>query len=269
MLAIPRARDVLSQIKHFRNSTYGPLIHYPTRGSSVSDLFIGREGVFRTRFHGENTLALVVGQRIPVEHIIVQISADGNVINESRHMSDDFRLSIDLPVVGHEMYSFIHLTNYDKPTLTNITRDDRFVARNHRGYTGYLMRDSEMESVVHGNFGLTYLGGNGRLRSLARQKAVHRYTAQEVFGEAFRYELCFPNPTARRLRMDVDVMDSTGVVTETMSRTIPRFGTWMLGLDGDQVRGGRYLSWCSRLPVGRCVVFEVDDRNSTCNVFHS
>jgi len=260
---------VLSQVKHFRNSTYGPLHHYPTRGSSVSDLFIGREGTFRTRFHGENTLALVLGRRVPVEHLIVRIDADGRVIDEVRHPSDDFRLSIDLPAVGHEMYSFIHLTNYDRATLESVTHDERHVARNHRGYTGYLMDDSAMESVVHGNFGLTYLGRNGRLRSLARQKSVHRYTVQEVFDDTFRYELCFPNPTTRPLRMEVDVVDSTGATTKTFSRVIAPFGTWMLHLDGERLRSGRYLSWRSRLPVGRCVVFEIDDTKSTCNVFHS
>lgn len=269
MPIMPRPREVLSQIKNFRRSTYGPFVHYPTAGGSVSDLFIGREGVFRTRFHGENTLALVLGRRVPVEHVIVRINADGGIIDEIRRSSDDFRFSIDLPTVGQEMYSFIHLTSYDREELAGVATDDRLVARNHRGYTGYLLHRSEMESLVHGNFGLTYLAGNGKLRSLARQKAVHRYTVQEIFNEVFRYELCFPNPTTRPLQIAVAVIDSTGAVTETMSRVIPPFGTWMMTLSGDQVRGGRYLSWYSRLPVGRCVVFEIDECKSTCNVFHS
>jgi hypothetical protein len=260
---------VLTQVKHFRSSTYGPFIHYPTQGSSVSDLFIGREGAFRTRFHGENTLALVLGKRVPVEHVIVRIGADGGVVDELRYSADDFRFSIELPVIDREMYSFIHLTNYDRQTLAKVTHDDRLVARNHRGYTGYLMNHSQMESVVHGNFGLAYLAGNRKLRSLARQKAVHRYTVQEVFHEAFRYELCFPNPTRRALQIAVDMVDSTGTATDATSRIIPPFGTWMLKLSSDQVRGGRYLSWCSRLPVGRCIIFEIDECNSTCNVFHS
>lgn len=269
MLTIPRPRDVLSQIKHFRNSTYGPLIHYPTRGSSVSDLFIGREGLFQTRFHGENTLALVLGEKVPVEHVIVCISADGQVIDCARHSSDDFRFSIDLPSVGQDVYSFIHQTNYDRAMLRSITHDERLVARNHRGYTGYLMHDSEMESVVHGNFGLMYLSSSGKLRSLARQKSLHRYTVQEVFSEVFRYELCYPNPTAQPLQVDIEIIDSSCTVTDMMSRVIPPFGVSTLTLDGNQLRGNKYLSWCSRLPVARCVIFEVNDHKSTCNAFHS
>ena len=269
MRSFPRPRAVLSQVKHSRNSTYGPFIHYPTQGSSVSDLFIGREGMFRTRFHGENTLALVLGKRVPVEHVIVCIDADGGVVDELRYSADDFRFSIELPKIDFEMYSFIHLTNYDREILATVTHDDRLVARNHRGYTGYLMNDSQMESMVHGNFGLTYLAGNQKLRSLARQKAVHRYTVQEVFREPFRYELCFPNPTRRTLQISVDFIDLAGTATDTKSQIIPPFGTWMLNLSSDQVQEGRYLSWCSRLPVGRCVIFEINDRDSTCNVFHS
>jgi len=131
------------------------------------------------------------------------------------------------------------------------------------------MNDSQMESMVHGNFGLTYLAGNQKLRSLARQKAIHRYTVQEVFREPFRYELCFPNPTRRTLQISVDLIDLAGTATDTKSQIIPPFGTWMLNLSSDQVQEGRYLSWCSRLPVGRCVIFEINDRDSTCNVFHS
>lgn len=269
MRTLPRLRDGLAQIKHYRNSTFGPLNQYPSFGSSVSDLFVGREGLFRTRFHGENSLALVYGRRIPVEHLIVLIDCAGAVITQLKVMSDDFRISIDLPSTGHEFYSFIHLSVYSEMVLKPIASDERLITRNHRGYTGYLMRDSLVESTVHGNFGLVYLGKNGSLRSLARQKSVHRYTVQELFNEAFRYDLCFPNPTARSLRMDVDVVDEVGSIRETVSQVIPPFGNWMLRLDGKRLRGGCYLSWRSRLPVGRCIIFEIDEQRSTCNVFHS
>lgn len=265
----PQVRDVLSQIKHIRDSTYGPLSHYPRCGSSVSDIFIGREGLFETRFHGENTLALVLGNRVPVEHVIARMGTDGNLIDVLKYSSDDYRMSFDLPSIGHEVYSFIHLTNYDEEMLLRVAGDERLVARLHRGYTGYRMRGSPMETVVHGNFGLVYLNRKGRLESLARQKSVHRYTVQEVFNETFRYELCFPNPTARPLRIDVDFIQTTGEKEKTIRGTVAPFGSWLLQVDSDQLQGGRYLSWCSRLPVGRCIIFEIDDLNSTCNVFHS
>lgn len=269
MRVLPRLRDGFAQVKHYRNSTYGPLMHYPSSGSSVSDLFVGREGSLRTRFHGENTLALVLGKRLPVEHRIVIVSRDGRIIDELRLDSDDFRVSIDLPTVGDNLYSFIHLTNYSDKTLDALSADRRLIARNHRGYTGYLTCSSSMESVVHGNFGLMYLGKDGALRSLARQKSVHRYTVQEVFGAASQYELCFPNPTSQPLRLQVEILNRMGSAMRTVSQVIQPFGVWMFQFEGEQLSGEHYLSWYSRLPVGRCLVFEINDQMSTCNVFHS
>jgi len=259
--------EVVSLLRNHRQATHGVFQHYPSCGSSVSDIFVGRGGDFSTVFHGENTLALVLGEAVPVRHSLIFVDIFGSISHVERIESSDFRFSHDISLRDHDIFSFIHLTDYSSKDLRQLSSDQRLTSRNHRGYTGYRFRGSTMESVMHGNFGLVYLNTKGQLRSLARQRSIHRYSVQEIFSRDFRYELYFSNPTGRPLRVDVDALDSKGLVTYSETAQIPPFGAWIFCPSKEQTSS--YFSWCTRLPVGRCAIFELSDSKSTCNVFHS
>jgi len=258
---------LLDQLRNPRSSDTSFIHHYPKFGNSLSDIFVGRGRHMSTCFYGENPLALVLKEPIEVSHSIVMFDFNGQVLDCTRIESSEFTFRHCFESNIDEDFSFIHLTSYSREIERLFGDDLKRITRCHRGYTSYQLGHSGAESVVHGNYGCVFLDGRGRLVSLARQRSRHRYVLQEVLSPRFRYEFFFSNPTARSL--DIEVLGFTDKLKtfEVSSATLPPFGSWIFRPSVQFANS--FYSWCTRLPIGRCVVFEFDDKHAACNVFHA
>jgi len=234
----------------------------PTSGRSVSDLFVGRSDGFETIFAAENVLTLLSDVEVEITHKFIYLSNDGQI---TKHESVTTREPIYLhqlnpPVEG--IYLFIHLTEYSEKR--NSIKSSQLY-RQHRNLTGFVATGHSLVNYVHGNIGAIYLAKSGRLKSIVGQSAIKTYSIQEKFIEGYQYEFVLCNPTSRNLKVKVSGFDKELNERIQTFLSISPFGMAVFKNNGEQ----RLLSFTSRLPVTRPIVFERSENHSHLNVFHS
>jgi len=234
----------------------------PTSGRSVSDLFVGRSDGFETIFAAENVLTLLSDVEVEITHKFIYLSNDGQIIKrESVTTREPIYLhQLNPPVDG--IYLFIHLTEYND-NRTSIKSSQLY--RQHRNLTGFVATGHSLINYVHGNIGAVYVAKNSRLKSIVGQSATRTYSIQEKFIEGYQYEFVLCNPTSKNL--DIKVSGFDGELNEQMQSffSISPFGMAVFKNYGEQM----LLSFTSKLPVTRPIVFERSENGTHLNVFHS
>ena len=234
----------------------------PNSGRSVSDLFVGRSDGFETIFAAENVLTLLSDVEVEITHKFLYLSNDGQIVKHETVTTHEpiYLHQLSPPVEG--IYLFIHLTEYDdNRTSVNLSR----LYRQHRNLTGFAATGQSLVNYVHGNIGAVYVAKSGRLKSIVGQSAIKTYSIQEKFIVGYQYDFVLCNPTSRNL--DVKVSGFDGELNEQMQSffSISPFGMAVFKNYGEQT----VLSFTSKLPVTRPIVFERSENGTHLNVFHS
>ena len=257
--------QVLDELRKSQSHPYRILRRNPSNGTSISDMFIGRNGEFETVFLAENTLALTVGKQLPVEHKFTYFDELGQIIKIETCESNAFMATHQMATDVPNIYSFTHHTSYRDEYLQKIHSDLRVLCRQHRGYTGFKFLEQPLHNFVHGNWGAIYCSDRGSLRSLSTQRSMHTYTIQEFFQDKFEYDILIQNPTEKTLNVRVAGTDNYGNQQTTEEFQIQKFGFRLFQPEDLQP----IYSLSSNFPVLRPYIFEISRSSRTCNVFHA
>lgn len=239
---------------------------------NLSDFFLFRCDTFDTIFIAENSLALLTSNPIACKHKFYFYDQFGSscgqyeVINDSFH----YKLSINIEMTGNNSIGgFIHQTEYSREILDQ-TDDINLKKLNfhHRGYSGFKRNDNDSNppSFVHGNFGGMYIN-KGILTSISRQRSTHHYSPQIVIKNNRIYEFVFLNPTNRKLRVSIFLINKFNTSQEICKSSINPFGSFIFELDTFAQNEISNISWITNLPIGRAIVFE--NNEDLFDVFHS
>lgn len=258
------AGQVINESINRRSHPYRVFKRNPSGYSSISDLFVGRNGDFRTTFRAENTLAFMAGEHIPVRHVLTYFDETGRVVSSATFESDSFISDLELSVNVPDFFSFTHHTIYSQNSKLLLSDDPSKLYRQHRGYTGFKYLDQPFVNFVHGNWGALYISNRGRFRSLSRQTSQHTYTVQEKFQSDFDYDIVIQNPTEKNLEVRINGIDLYGFEQSRLNLIIPKFGYHVFRPNDVQP----VISICSNFSVLRPYVFETSKQLRTCNVFH-
>lgn len=234
----------------------------PTSGRSVSDLFVGRSDGFETIFAAENVLTMLLDVEVDITHKFIYLSNDGQIAKSEVVTTHEpiYLHQLNPPVEG--IYLFIHLTEYhDNGTSINLSK----LYRQHRNLTGFAATGQSLMNYVHGNIGAVYVAKSGRLKSIVGQSAIKTYSIQEKFVEGYQYDFVICNPTSRNLDVKVSGFDEEFNEQMQSFFSISPFGMAVFKNYGEQM----FLSFTSRLPVTRPIVFERSENDTRLNVFHS
>lgn len=234
---------------------------------SISDFFVWSPYARKTYFVAENVRALIKGEKVKVTHHLKFYSRDGVFLREDSHSDDDFfsRIKINGKLNEEHYCSFTHSVQCDEDgddifIDKTIKMNRELVCGQNRGYCIYYPdSDLSIGSMVHGNFG----GISDQGARLARQRAMHLYTPAYMFEPHNEYDLVFNNPTSRQLKLCV-FYNSTN---DFLEHSIEPLGTLSVRI----VNYTGTLSFESRLPIGRPVIFKnPDSKNSSdFDVLHS
>ena len=237
---------------------------------SVSDFFVFRLDDYETIFLAENTLSLVLAEKIKCKHSLHFYSEEGNLINTHSIETEDFFTEIKfskLMTNGFEVGLFIHQIDYDQNIKHQYNDIFDSVSFNHRGYSGYRKLGKTAYSFVHGNFGSIYIDNNGKLETFARQRKNFSYTPQMEIIPNTTYELFFVNPTKRNLQISLLLSGKNLKIEFFRKIDIKPFGYKCINLKSNDLEGASNFSWVTKLPVGRALIFEHFQKGF--DVFHS
>jgi len=263
---------ISSFISHFNSSNPYTPFYFKFSGLNVSDFFLFRCDSYETVFVAENNLALLLAIPVKCTHVFHFFDVDGQRCGYFENCNDEFHYSITISeelVGGQPFGGFIHQTVYTSDVLEKYESVINGVTFQHRGYTGYRKSKSQspVYSFVHGNFGGIYEDRRKVIRSLARQTCSHFYTPQFAIRPENKYELYFLNPTKKRMLVTLKVINSFNSMVNFFECDLNAFSSYYLVLEGLPEEGLCNVTWESKLPVFRCIVF--DHFKSTFDVFHS
>lgn len=260
-----RLAQIMNKTRNLQSHPYRIFRINPSGYSSISDLFVGRNGDFKTIFRAENTLALMAGELIPVRHLLTYFDEGGRIVLSENFETDSFIYDLELSKDVPDIFSFTHHTTYSKDSKLLLSDDLSALYRQHRGYTGFKYLDQPFYNFVHGNWGALYISNRGSIRSLSRQTSQHTYTIQEKFVNSFDYDIIIQNPTEKNLDVQIYGVDIHGFEKDQLNLSIPKFGFFSFRpRDIHPI-----VSICSDFSVLRPYVFETSKRLKTCNVFHA
>ena len=238
--------------------------------ADVSDFFAFRLDGYETIFIAENNLALLVGQPIECKHIFHFFDSSGNPCGifemHSRHFHYKFLISDEI-TSGVKLGSFTHHVQYADEIIRQYDELLTDISFQHRGYTGFRKTlEGDGFSYVHGNFGGMYIDNHNDIQSLARLRGKHTYMPQFIIKPNYSYDLIFSNPTNRNtcIKFLLTVGNSTKVLKE---ECLDPHAIYKFTLNESNIQNDCNISWETSLPVGRCVVFEYNERYF--DVFHS
>lgn len=235
----------------------------PDLNISVSDCFLYRGRDYETIFVGENNIMTLLLEPIECHHELIFFNEQGILktikrTSMSRSVTFDLSNSIDC-----EYCNFIHQIRYSK---TDKDKVERFLQSGAtlqtRGYTGYRKLGNIVYTYVHGNFGGLHFK-NQKVNTYSLQRVLHSYTPQYQFEPGYDYEVFFQNPTDRDLLFEV--------INQTNNKTINREVIQSLGFSKTDfnVSEPTTLTWKSKLPIGRALIFENNPNSNHIDVFHS
>ena len=239
---------------------------------NLSDFFLFRCDNFETVFIAENNLAILASNPVECKHVFYFFSISGSNCGRFEVNSDSFhyQLKIDSEMTGGETIGgFIHQTEYSSEFLEKIPGiDSKQLIFHHRGYTGFRRKESSSScfSFLHGNFGGMYIH-KGKLLSISRQRSEHYYTPQIIIKTDKFYELFFLNPTNKKLKILIFLIDKYNKSRTIGNLKVDPFGSCKFELNTLSENEIGNISWKTNLPVGRAIVFENND--ILFDVFHS
>jgi len=265
-------KKLLRHLYFFNNSVPYSYFQPSFDQFNLSDFFLFRCDNFDTIFIADNNLALLSAKPIECRHIFYFYSVSGSRCGRFEVTTDLFHyhLKINSQMTGGELIGgFIHQTIYSDDSLKKETEfSSEKLLFQHRGYTGYRRKggDSYCYSFLHGNFGAMYIK-NGKLLSLSRQRALHSYSPQIQIKINKFYEFYFTNPTSKDLKLDITLTDQYNKSHNVLSVKINPMGSYKFNLASTSKDLIRNISWTTRLPIGRAIVFEND--GIMFDVYHS
>jgi len=237
--------------------------------TDMSDFFAFRLDEYETVFIAENNLSLLLGRHVECTHEFNFFDASGVSCGVYRVISDEFhhRLNINIKMTnGAKIGGFVHHVSYSKKILDQNKDLLSDVSFQHRGYTGFRKTKEFGYSYVHGNFGAMYFNKRRQIKSLAKLRAKHVYTPQFTIKKDYKYDLIFSNPFSKKtcIKFILTEGNSKKILEEVC---INSGATYKLTLREANINGDCNISWETSLPVGRCVVFEYNEKYF--DVFHS
>ncbi len=162
--------------------------------------------------------------------------------------------------------SFTHHVEYTSETLKQYDELLTDISFQHRGYTGFRKNLDSGFSYVHGNFGGMYVGSHQSIKSLARLRGKHTYTPQFTIKPNYNYDLIFYNPTSKDtcIKFFLTDVNSTKMLKE---ECLGPHANYKFTLNDYSINNDCNISWETNLPLGRCLVFEYNEKHF--DVFHS
>ena len=256
---------IISHLLHFDSKPYSLSLEIG-KTKSISDFFVYSNGCKEIKFVAENLSAILNKKKIKVIHIFRFFSAEGHLINEQKHKSDDYTIRIPLKVVDSKdkYLSFTHHVETINSDFDIFNEKDTKNIGNclpiNRGITIYFPKNSSIGASVHGNFG----GISYKNISHARLRSKYAYTPIYKFNKYDKYDLVFNNPTDKELLISLKFNSSN----KNENILIPSRGTDFYKL----VDYEGSITFFSKLPICRCIVFknpELNDKSTNFDVFHS
>lgn len=179
--------------------------------SVVSDLFIWRKSrEFATYFDVINT-AKLFAQDAPNSWYVNIVIFDrfGKQMNcfpvQTREVD---KITIDLSqAIKNIDQEYGTFSVFRSETPESVKNQESYITE--RGYTSYRYKDSPLRSYVHGNYDAIAKPPENYVYEMVGGSSFFRrkYFLQHYFFTDYRYELFFVNPTNRRQRIDVYVID--------------------------------------------------------------
>ncbi len=237
--------------------------------TDVSDFFVFRLDGYEAVFIAENNLALLLGKHIECAHEFNFFDARGVLCSTFNVDSSKFhhRLKINKKVTnGVKMGGFVHHVHYSDEILNQYEKLLSEVSFQHRGYSGFRKNPKNGFSYVHGNFGGMYIDKQQNIQSLSRLRGKHVYTPQFTIKPNYSYDFFFSNPINRKICIKFLLID--GHSTKPLKKIcLDSHATYKFTLHDFNIKNDCNISWETNLPVGRCVVFEYNEKYF--DVFHS
>ncbi len=264
-----KLKQLILKLPHYSKSNPFIQINKIFPDYNVSDFFLFRQGEYETRFIAENNLALLVTKKIECEHQFIFFNSRGTQCGTSLVSSKEFHHKLEITnntITDEPFGSFIHQTKYSKKNLLENNINSSGIVFQHRGYAGYRKKNNKILSTVHGNFGALFQHDKN-IRSFAKQRINHRYTPQVTFSGDTFYELAFSNPTSKELQIQLFIVQDNMDEKLYITKSIDPLGTVIIELPTSIILEDYNISWVSKLPIGRCLVFS--HRKNNLDVFHS
>ena len=260
-----KSKLFLSYLKNINHNPYS-FRALNIQKSSVSDFFVFDTDCHRLSFVAENVRALLLGEKVDIQHNFIFFSSEGNVLKKKTFCSNEYFTKINLEKIKNiEKYSsFIHFveSDYDledfliKFQIKTVMK----LYEQNRGYTIFYPCPNSSGSIAHGNFG----GITKNLEMTAKKTLLsHTYTPIYRFSKLSKYDLVFNNPTPNKLKIKIilnDSMKSYDIDMNSMGTSYFRVECYTGS-----------ISFQSKLPICRALIFKDPTPNNSGNfdVFHS
>jgi len=237
--------------------------------NDISDQFFFCLDGMESVFIAENSLAITLNKEINCTHVLSFFDLDGNLCGRVEQNTSLFHIQINIDfgatggvLKGTFCHHIVYADSIVSGEFKKIKTDFGF---QHRGYCGYRCDSKLGYSFVHGNFGGIF-NVRGVFKSIARQAATHTYFPQFILKKDLNYELVFINPTQKKLNFHIKIFKKNYCQLDEKI-TINSFGCFIFKINQNINYDQSLLSWTSKLPIGRAIVFE--RRGKQLNVFHS
>ena len=260
-----KSKLFLSYLKNINHNPYS-FTALNIQKSSVSDFFVFDRDCHRICFVAENVRALLLGEKVDVQHNFIFFSNEGNIIKKKIFCSNEYFTKINLEKIKNfdKYSSFIHFveSDYDLEDflIKYQTKTVLKLYEQNRGYTIFYPSPKSSSSIAHGNF-----GGITKYLKMTAKKTLfsHIYTPIYKFNKLSKYDLVFNNPTTNKLKIKITLNDSM----ETHNIEINSMGTKYFRVE--YYTGS--ISYQSKLPICRALIFKNPTPNNSGNfdVFHS
>jgi hypothetical protein len=271
-LISPSLKQKLKNFYPFNRSLQYSNFQHNVDQLNLSDFFLFRNDKLDTVFIAENSLALLTSNPINCIHKFYFYDQNGSNCGQYEAVSNSFhyKLIINSEMTGdNSIGGFIHQTEYSKEILDqNPDISLKKLIFHHRGYSGFRRKDSDFNfySFLHGNFGGMYMN-KGEITSISKQRSKHFYSPPIIIKSDKTYELFFLNPTHKKLKISIFLIDKHNEFRNIGNIDINPLGSSRFDINNSSNREIENISWKTNLPIGRAIVFE--NNGALFDVFHS
>lgn len=272
-LNFPVIKNIYKFLSFQKNKNFIPfkLKSFLSPEKVYSDFFVYNCEFYKNVFIAENIYGLLNAKEMEVLHQFKFYSQEGNLFATKTYKSKKFISKIDLPKFNKEenYISFTHETLLTKSSKINILHLEGFkdLSSQHRGYTNYFKTKNSIGSIVHGNFGAISPSNTNNSASTLRSEN-YIYTPIYFFTPKNKYHLVFNNPTQKNLKINIEGKNKSNKYFLKEELSINSLGTKFLEVNNYEGK----LSFISKLPICRCIIFknpELFSQNNNFDVFHS
>ena len=244
----------------------------------VSDFFLYRKKGYETQFVLENTISLLTDTPISCDHKLTFFDRTGNLCGELSHSSIEKHVSLKVLEADGQLDDyggFVHSTNYKSINKAQQIEIEKIgLPRQHRGYAGYRylkQNNQDAFSIVHGNFGALSLDKHGKIIHQAAIRKPFCYVPQYIFGDNYKYELCFLNHASKTIEVAIYGMVPTENDIKLADFEIPSMGAHIFEFSPSNLPTmgkSNCIYWVSKLPTFRAICFE-HSLSSSPQIFNS